>query len=459
MWFFRRRHSKPFPRKHDIEAADVRPKGITRPLRQAMADVPPAIALGHDQVERAVQEFLSAENWAITHTILVRDQACLVSNSSIALLDEFARQARFSGLPGAEQVAGYLEAHRDLLERAMTLGVERAWTEFAAQRLLVAEAVMEADATVDVQLLAETLRRFLSTDTWDETLAFLIREQAVLLSGEAEQFLSTLIHVAYQSADPAMLDELHYMEIHRDLLRDARASGINDAWASFEATRRRMLDSGHADRLDRAGWSPFEAHLNDVWGAIRALLMTHSWAETRQVLERDQELLLSETCERILREMIMAAERKQDERYRVYLTLHQRLLRLARREGIPAAWASFEEAMGFVPTTSDGIMDKKEENPLSPIDEALQRIRDAVHAFLAAPSWEAAHVILCDRREDLLTDLAVALLIAQADQMQARGTERDLYATRLLNLQARLLRRAREIGLDPAWAEFEAERR
>jgi hypothetical protein len=104
-------------------------------------------------------------------------------------------------------------------------------------------------------------------------------------------------------------------------------------------------------------------------------------------------------------------------------------------------------------------MDKKEENPLSPIDEALQRIRDAVHAFLAAPSWEAAYAVLNDRREDLLTDLAVALLIAQADQMQARGTERDLYATRLLNLQARLLRRAREAGLEPAWAEFEAERR
>ncbi len=271
-----------------------------------------------------------------------------------------------------------------------------------------------------------------------------------------------------------MRDEIHYMEIHRDLLRDARASGINDAWASFEALRRR-LHAAERSGQPEAGWSgpsgaeplgpvpvewsPFEAHLNDVWGAIRALLMTNSWAETRQVLERDHELLLSATCDRMLREMIMATEREQSERYRTYLQLHQHLLRLARREGISDAWASFEKAMGFVPATSDGIMDKKEENPLSPIDEALQRIRDAVQMFLAAPSWEAAHAVLCERREDLLTDLAVALLVAQADQMQARGTERDLYATRLLNLQARLLRRAREIGIEPAWAEFDAERR
>ena len=468
MWFWRRRHTKPVPLKKDVEALDVRPKGVTRPLRaQHAPDFPADIALNHANIERAVQQFLGAENWSDTYAVLVRDHDDLMSTMGIALVGEFVQRARQSGMPGAEQVASYLEMHQRLLERAHIIGIEPAWTEFQDQlRANGSTGVIRVDGLMigaDTQAIAEVLRRFLSTNNWDETHTVLVDEQTLLLSDAVDQFLSGLIHVAQESGDPLAVEGLYYLEVHRQLLREARRLGIASAWHNFEIGRQKVNDERqhHGERNPR---SSREAHLTSVTNAIKSLLSTSTWDETRQVLEREQELLLTDTCESLLSELIAAAERDHEEhaaRNLVYLKMHQRLLELARREGITVAWSSFEEAMGLPSARgrrSSALEEVSVEEPLSPIDAKLHGIRDAVHEFLSASSWTAAHAILATHQDELLTDLAVALISAQADQMQARGTERDLYATRLLNLQALLLRRAREIGLDAAWQEFELER-
>ena len=439
----------------------MRPKGVTRPFRAVQAsDIPPHIALGRDRIERAVQALLGAENWDMTHAVLEREQAYLLSDEGIAILEQFARQARNSGQMGSVQVAIFLEGHRRLLERAREVGVDRAWTEFQEQRSGERPSSPEDDA--EVQRIADTLRRFLSTDSWGETHAVLISEQAILLTEEAEQFLSALIHVAEQSEDPSANEGLYYLELHRNLLREARSLGIAAAWTNFEQARKETKREGGAQQR---GFAPSarEAHLGAVTNAIKSLLTTSTWDETRQVLEREQDLLLTDTCDSLLTELIAAAERDHEghtARNLVYLKMHQRLIQLARSEGIRAAWSSFEEAMGLPMAAgerSGGRADASESLP-EPIDDGLRKIRDAVQSFLGASSWSAAYAILREHRDDLLTDLAIALIGAQADQMQARGTERDLYATRLLNLQAQLLRRARAVGVERAWSEFEDER-
>jgi hypothetical protein len=457
MWFFRRRRAKPGPDKYDVMADDVRPKGITRPLpRMPSEAVHGQLTLHRARINRAVQMLLSAENWSASHEILVTEQTNLLNEEAISILNGFITQAEQSGLPGSNNVASYLRAHRLLLERAIVIGADEAWDEFQA-RLNTPEGT--SDDQRETQHTVDTLRRFLSTDSWSETYTILLQEQNHLLTDTADQFLSSLIEVAESSKDPYARDGLRYLNLHRTLLRESRTIGIEQAWLNFEAARQQSTPTEPLQPTDQVTVRG-EENTQDIANAIRSLLTTSTWDETRQILERERNLLLSETCARLFTDLIRTTEREHGEhagRNLVYLKMHQRLLQLARTDGISRAWASFAEAMGIPYSPESNTIESVPEE-LSQVDLRLQKIREAVQQFLSASSWTAARDVLYHRRGELLTDMAVALVTAQADQLQARGTERDLYAMRLLYLQAQLLHRAREIGIDRAWDEFEQER-
>jgi hypothetical protein len=469
MWFFHlpKRRSKHVPeKKYDVMAEVVRPKGATRPAHQR-ADGPGADVLRRMRVDRALQAFLSAENWDATHAALKQEQQLLLTDEAISVLREFIQQVRAQDHPNAQGMAAYLDAHRLLLERARAIGVEPAWREFRALRLEGADnAASMPTYDAETQAIIDALKRLLATENWNDTYTILVSERERLCTDTADQFLSALIQVAEQDDTPHAQEGLRYLQLHRTLLREMRTLGLEAAWANFDRTRRAF----EAEIMQNSPPPDPDSEVATVARALRNLLATNNWAEVRQILERDQALLLSDISDRLLEELLVSARRDDDPRALrgiVYLGLQRRLLRRARVVGIDQAWREFEAAMAEatgraeLPTTPLPPLDgasAPNESAISAKDMRPADVAEAVEAFLAAPSWERAHEILRDRRRALLTDTAIAMLHDKAEALLRRGTGRDLYAAHLLDLQATLLRRARAVGIEQAWQEFEAER-
>jgi hypothetical protein len=443
MPIFRRRTSKPPPQKADPEAIHIFPKGVTRPQR-AIHDAQSMEMVRRARIERALHLFLSTENWEATRTTLENEKQFLLTDEARSLLVEFIEQTRDSDAPGAERVASYLDAHLMLLDRAREVGIDRAWREFVSTRVVVETPPESPESTqeAETQSIVDSLRRLLAARTWSETREVLEREQRLLLTDTADEFLGALMRAASRYDSEEAQDSYDYLRLHRQLLRDARNRGIDPAWVTFQRDVRQ-----HESEIERRLLSELNgASLTDVKRSVVALLNTPTWTETRRQLERDKALLLTGAGEFILRDIIRQAEREPTNARRLaYLQMHLRLIQLAREEGIDKAWLSFAGALDI----TDGI-------EIAP--DPIQRVRNAVRTYLAAASWESAHTTLLRLREDLLGDLAISLISAQADQLEADPSGRNLYAARLLRLQEQLLRRARDVGIERAWGEFEADR-
>lgn len=463
--FNRKRDKNPPKKKYDVLADEVRVKGATRPshLRPegtSAADVQRA------HLERVLQAFLSATNWEATHVILEREQATLLGDDAQVVLRDFVTQARQQDRTDAQQMANYIEAHRLLLERARAIGVDAAWQEFRERNLDNAEVPDDDPNDPEAQAIVNALKQLLGTESWSDTYSILVNERERLTSQTADQFLSALIQVARQDPSGQATEGVRYLELHRTLLRETRTLGLEAAWQNFDRTRRQL-----EAELARQPAAPNrdDLELATVARALKALLSTENWSETRAILERDQRWLLTDACDRLLSELLEAAQRDDDPRAlrgAVYLGLHRRLLRRSREVGIDTAWHEFElalaEAMsGRSPTERDAVaptlFDEEPEAPSVPEaaePPSAEDVASAVAAFLSAANWGYALDILYARQHALLSKEAVALVHAQAEALRQRGMGRDIFAAQLLDQQAQVLQRAREVGIDRAWREF-----
>jgi hypothetical protein len=465
MWFFHKRRDKfASAKKSDVQAEVVRVKGATRPSHQR-PDTPSAQVMRHARIDRALQGFLSAENWEATHAALLRDHQVLLADDTLVVLREFIAQVRAQNQPNSQQMGDYLEAHRILLERARVVGVEVAWNEFRALRLEGADGAIGAPLDdPETQAIVDALRRLLGTESWNETFVVLVSERERLATDTAARFLNALIEAARQEDSPQAREGVRYLELHRTLLRDLRERGVNAAWKNFDRLRKQLeREFAPAEPASPASGAESDRDLPAVARALRAFLSVADWREARRILERDQALLLSDESDRLLSELLDDARRSDDPRAIrgvVNLGLHRRLLRHAREEGIDRAWREFEaalaEATGRANLPTSPLPPTLFDNAAEPSDD--NDVPSAVEAFLGATSWDQAYAILRQRQHALLTDDAEALLHEKAEALLQRGTGRDLYAARLLDLQATLLRRARTIGIDRAWQEFEQNR-
>lgn len=448
MWFFRRKRPKHHT-KHDPLAESIHSKSTHPVIHQE------GVQMSHNgiRIERAVQQMLGAENWSMTKHIVEKEQEYLLTSEALVILDRYIHQMQHDQSPGALLLQTFLKAHRDLLEIAQKYDIDTAWEHFQKQYLEV-EHDMASDHT---HKAIGALRRFLSTTTWHETYTVLMQDQEYLLTDVAERFLDAMIHFLQQSSNSAVQEGVKYLQVHYQLLRDARQHGVTEAWEGFVSTMTQSTSPSASQGRSSMNYRATE--INQITVALRTLLTTASWHETHTVLVSEQHILLTETCERIFEDVIKATKQEHSEgtaRNIVYLTMHLRLIQLAREKGIEEAWQSFVTAMNLK-TEQDAIAPSKEEDPIPMLDEPLRRIRDAVNEFLDATSWDAAFVILENQKDDLFSDVAVALISARADQLQASGSGRDIYAANILHREAVLLRRAREIGLDEAWKEFRKE--
>jgi hypothetical protein len=348
MWPFRRH--KPLPKKSDVLATQVRVKSITRPLTKRNSSPPPTLA-GQVPVEAALQRLLGTDSWSETRRVLDYEASALLTDEAQALLHRYVHEVRESGAPEAVNIAMYLEAHRLLLDRARTVGIDRAWDEFLAIRPIPEKDADSGDAPTEAQATMIALRDLLGTDSWTETFEQLLRHQDRLLSDSADQLITALIQLAMQETSPEAMESVRYLELHRALLRDARTLGTERAWSNFEVARAEM----ERERDPQRTMPPVNrgASLNPaaISEALRTLLTTPSWNETRRVLEQQQTLLLNDLCDQFISQLITAAGRDPDPRAArsaLFLELHRRLLRRARSEGIPSAWEAFRRDLAQI---------------------------------------------------------------------------------------------------------------
>ena len=463
MWPFRR--PKPPPKKSDVLATQVRVKSITRPLTKQGGSPPPiAMPSQESAIELALQQLLRTNRWSDTLKILELQAPLLLTDEAQTLLRRYIREVRESGAPEAVNIAMYLEAHRLLLERARVVGIQRAWDEFLAIRPAPEKESARA-APSDAQVTMDAVRELLGTETWSDTLNQLIQHQSQLLTDSADQLITALIQLAMQETSPDAIESIKYLELHRALLRDARSIGIDRAWSNFESARSvlnqhrdRDRDAAHGVPPSNQGAMPNPAAVSE---ALRVLLTTPNWDSTRTYLEMQQGLLLTDLCDLFISQLIAASESDPDPRARrgvVYLELHRRLLRRARREGIPHAWDQFERELLETQQSMSNEQDDGRPSMLHGDTVDLAAANRAIRELISAPSLRQELVVVEARRGVLLTEAAITILSDEADKMERRGTQRDVMAVQILRLQVQLLVRSREVGLEQAWKEYVAAR-
>jgi hypothetical protein len=482
MWFKRRKRSRvqTTPEKRDPIAQDIRVKGITRPLRQQQTEQHITASVRHDRLERIISAFVNTRTWDAAHEVLVRESALLLTNDAVVALSELIRQVKNDPSFGTQRVVELLVLHRTLLERAIEIGLDPAWQEFRAKYVQDAEEPRTDDVPLtehitdhesEIRATLNTLKAFLNTDRWSETREMLLHERERLTSDLADRVLGELIEAARADSAPQARDSQHYLELHRTLLRETREMGVEAAWEHFDRLRR-DFEAEIAQRRQESAAS--ERYTPEVTRVLRDFLSTSSWSETRAILEREFALLTSPEADHLLGDLITAAHNDADPRATQgehYLQLHRQLLQRARETGIERAWAEFVKWLeGSAPdATNRPLPDSPEATPqsiplgpLPPIapDEEVDQAKTiaVVGQFLEANSWEEAKAILEKYQDVLLTNAAAALIRARAEVLRRTGESRNAYGVRLLELQARLLTRAREVGIAQAWAEFEAAR-
>ncbi len=160
------------------------------------------------------------------------------------------------------------------------------------------------------------------------------REREVLLSDDAIALLDRFIRDVQQSGMGDAAEVARYLAAHRALLLRARQVGVELAWDDFLAA----IPSADKET------PPEDAEAENIMMAVKELLGTDTWHETREVFVRDLRHLLTDAAEHLIESLIQLAvqegtpEAIEGARY---LELHLRLLREARHAGPRSRLAAF----------------------------------------------------------------------------------------------------------------------
>jgi len=307
------------------------------------------------EAEDALADFLDAPTWDAALHALENGREALLSDTALTMLRQDIAAARDDGdIEDAEQLAQRLE----LLEDARERGIHAAWETFE-QQLGLAPGQREAEGA---------LWELLDAETMEEAYDILEERQEALLSDVALARLRADVAAAHASGNDMEAEDL---ERFADMLEDARARGIPAAWKDFTEQQEReavdqlttmiardpelraMLEGlaqtlpetpGELDELLAADSSLQEETDEAVEDALWEFLEAPSRDAARQVLEKRQDVMLSDAMLTLLRQMIVIGRLGGSESVKqVRQALH--LLEDARARGIPAAWQSFVAAL------------------------------------------------------------------------------------------------------------------
>lgn len=175
-----------------------------------------------------------------------------------------------------------------------------------------------------------------------------------------EEQLAALVGntIAVLTVAPERRDE--WRGVVANALAQAQAMGLEDLAALNRAVLQ-LLDGQEADlpadNPYHAAWQQIregvaaggppaaaaDERLAQLMAAIQAFVNAPSWAESRQVVEAQRDLLLSDEAEAIFEENITQANRDGNQQWADYLQQRLDLLRACRQEGIAAAFAALEQ--------------------------------------------------------------------------------------------------------------------
>jgi CHAT domain-containing protein/tetratricopeptide (TPR) repeat protein len=193
-----------------------------------MRDPLAAVAIGESRVAglpEALRIWYRTSTWQASRLWLAERLDDLPQDAPM-LLEEAAKRA---SVAGDTQGARILQQHAELLREVRSVGVDTAYLA------IIGEDAFHADAKNDPPpidtMLSDRVVEWVRAPDWDASRAYLTAHAGDLLSDDAERLLSVL-HDGQptEGARRAVAD-------HQQLLRDARANGIESAYDAFLRSR------------------------------------------------------------------------------------------------------------------------------------------------------------------------------------------------------------------------------
>lgn len=368
-------------------------------------------------VSDALQAFVNVP-FQGKRAILEREQHLLLTDVADYLATKLIRMNINSNEPDAQRTADYIEAHRNMLRRCREFGISAVWSEFEARSR--AQEHLPRDGDPQSILLA-----FMAFDNapFSQERLVLEQEQRHLLTDTAEQLLVNLIGEAEQRDGADKLNAVKHWKALRYLLRQARKTGIAVAWEELEA-RENMLA-----RIEQ------EADLVELRDTILALATVPS-QNLREMLEREQHLLLTDSAEQLIDVFIQQAQQSDEFDFANNLTTMRILIHRAREIGIDATFKEIEE------------VDISLVAGLTPSD--LLPVLSAVQKFVFAYEPEEIRSALERYRDVLLSDTAERVL--KQHILDAKRQGQDQHWIEHLERHLVLLRTMRNSGVEATLA-------
>ncbi|HVB23403.1 MAG TPA: hypothetical protein VNG51_15800 [Ktedonobacteraceae bacterium] len=351
---------------------------------------PKSISSSAPIIEDLIDQFLSirgyGESLADLRRFIERHKTGLLTGDAITELQKRLNyrlaHPNEQGLPAA----GLL--HRlNLLQKARTQGISKAWEQFYVHENRFNEKFMAAQmrsglaASLEAEpkpiIMVQTLVPNVATDK--ATTLFEILDTLVnpILPDVAYEVLHSWDDLLYSPEMFALidsnivilriggdLDAANRLEFYKTILQDVKMEGAGVAWkrlveqqeeiwqtardVAFEATQARFMQNPNIlqelDNVDPVG----EEKKRQAKDALLELLSTSNWDETRHVLEQRQSYLLTDVTIKLLEEAITDARLAFDEDKVNFFLMHLHLIKDARIRGIPTAWQTFERSLHYL---------------------------------------------------------------------------------------------------------------
>jgi hypothetical protein len=263
-----------------------------------------------DKMAAALEQFVNSEDWDEARRI-VEDNEELLTDQAQALLAENIADYRSTG---RDDVADYLDEHRQILSRSRQIGISQAFEEAevqAQERLRARRQQMDALRPAQPTALQQAVWQLLGADSPDEVDRTL-------------------------SEHPELTRDQAALEYLDDLLQQARQAGSEEAG--------KYLHEYH--ELLRTFYE-----LPPLMRSLQEFMSVPTWNESRDVLKSHPELMSAEAIQ-TMDNLIDEARRQNDEPTAHALEAYKQVLERGREVGPDRAVAE--------------VLQPEEEEPAAP---------------------------------------------------------------------------------------------
>ncbi|MGB0386175.1 MAG: tetratricopeptide repeat protein [Ardenticatenaceae bacterium] len=328
-----------------------------------------------ENMNKALLAFVEASSWPECKAVVETLHDLLLTDAADQMLALWIEKSE-----GDVQATRVFDEYRQLLARCRREGIEAAF----------------ADRVRPPQEVYEAVLAFVQADNWAHCKRLVQTQAHLLLTGAADRVLASWLKQSQSKGDA---HGTHTFEEYRRLLANCRREGIHAAFADRVRPPQKVFD------------------------VVRAFVEARSQAESQQILQAEQDLLLSEAADQVF--VIWLKQSQKDPKTAVIIEKKRARLARARREGIEAAFA--------------------------PREHSAQELSEAVQGLINAKNLAESKQIVEAQRDLLLTDAADQLFGILLSQVKA-GHPAEANASRVLQKHRDLLARCRREGIEAGFA-------